>query len=686
MNDVRYALRQFNRNPGFAVAAVLILSLGIGANAAVFSVIDTVLLKPLAFPEADQLVRLSQSRKLSPDATSAIAPVRLEEWNDLNSSFEAITGYYSDDASDTTGDLPERIRRAWVAPRFLDAWKVLPALGRGFSAEEHQPGGPSAVLISDRYWRHRFGADPAVLDRSVRIGQRSHPVIGVMPAAFRFPEREVDLWFPVSNEFAQNAPDNRDMRWYTGIGRLQAGVTLEEAVADLGLVQAQLGEQYPDPDSEIGVHLELLKDHVLGNVAGSLWLVYGAVTVLLLITCVNIAALLLSRAARRNQEIAVRLSLGASNRAVIRQLLTETGVLAIAGAFLGLLVAAGAIALFQSAAVEVPRADELAIDARIVGYTLLTAIPVALISGLLPAVRGLQAGAAITAPGAARVSARHATQWTLVGVQVALSITLLAGAGLLVRSIEKLSDVDPGFEPAHVLTFRVSGNWGETVDYAGVTQRIDGTLEALRGLPGVEAAATSWSSPGIPTGYEEKFELAEGRSETEAELIAEWRTVSPSYFETLQVPLVSGDLCRQSPGSRAASEAMINRSFADTYFSGRSVIGSHLSWESGTMNTRITGIVGDARETGLDQIPTPTVYACHSAPNPFPLYLLRVEGEPMATAASVRQKIHELEPLRSVYDSESLEQKIDSAFSTNQIRTLLLSFFAVTALILACVG
>lgn len=684
LRDLRYAVRQLRRSPGFTAAAVLILGLGIGANSAVFSAIDAVLLRPLPFPDPDRLVRVSQTLQGAPDAH--IAPVRLEEWNRLSSTFEAITGYYTEDASDTSGDLPERLRRAWVAPRFLDVWGVAPALGRGFTAAEHREGGPSAALISDRYWRNRLHADPNVLDRTVRIGDRSSPIVGVMPASFLFPDREVDLWFPVSGQFAQNTEQNRQLRWYTGVGRLKPGVTLAQARADLAVVQVQLGEQHPDPDREIGVHVEPLKETVVGGIRGSLWLLFGAVSVLLLIACTNIAALLLARAARRRQEIAIRRSLGASRAAVVGQLLTESAVLAVAGAALGLLVAAGAAAAFRLLALELPRLEEVAIDGRILLYTVASTVAVALLSGLLPALRSTRGAGSLTTTGRTQVSPRHAPQWLLVGVQVALSVTLLAGAGLLLRSFEKLSRVDPGFDPTRVLAFRVSGNWSESADWDRLAQRISGTLDEFGALPGVQAAATSWSLPGVPVQYQIEFELVEGRSETEPPLIADWRTVSPTYFETMRIPLLAGELCRQPLDAQSVSEVMVNRSFADRYFPDRSAIGLHLAWEDGSQTGRIAGIVGDARELGIDRDPAPTVYACSSSPSPFPAYLLRTSGEPLAIAGAVRRKLHELEPLRSVYEMAPLEERIEGAFAENRLRMVLLVLFAGTALSLACLG
>ena len=685
LRNVRYAVRTLTRTRGFTAAVVLTLALGIGANTAVFSVINAVLLQPLPFPDGDRLMQLHQTQERT--AETNIAPVRLEDWHRLNSTFEAITGHLMENVSETSGDLPERVRRASVTARFLDVWGVAPALGRGFTADEHQIGGPSAVLISDRYWRRRFGADPNVAGKSVRIGSTSFPIVGVMPASFLFPDRDVDLWFPakLSNQLAQV----RYATWYVGIGRLKPGVTPEQARSNLAAVQAQLGEQYPETDRKIAVEVMPLKEITVSGVRPSLWLLFGAVSVLLLITCTNIAALLLSRAAQRQQEIAVRLWLGATRATVAAQMLTETGMLALAGGAVGLLVALGASAGFRSVAMDLPRMDEIALDGRILLYTLALAVTVTFLCGLLPAIRTARGGLAGASNEAGRrqVSTRNSLQWLLVGTQVALSVTLLAGAGLLVRSFQLLSRVSPGFESKRLLTFHMSGSWADMADRGRLVQRIDGTLEALRALPGVDAAATAIFLPGVPAHYESTFELVEGRSDTVARMIAESRVVSPDYFATMRIPLVGGERCDHQPlgGPR---DVLVNRTFASRYLAGwPSAVGLHLSTDDGSSPpARIVGIVGDARERGLDRDPGPIVYTCFSAPNPTPYFLVRTHTEPAALAQAVRLKMKELEPSRAVYDIAPLEERIGDAFTQNRLRTVLLVLFALTALSLACVG
>jgi putative ABC transport system permease protein len=684
--NIRFAVRALKRTPGLTATIVLTLALGIGANSAVFSAIDTVLLRPLSFPDPDQLVRVMQTQ----DGARAtwIAPLRLEDWNRLSSSFAAITGYAVEDSSDTTGDLPVRVRRARVSPRFVQVWGIAPAVGRGFTDADHRLGASSVALISDRYWRNRFGADPSVVGKTVRLSGRPYVIVGVMPISFLFPERDVDIWSP---DVVNSPYTRRQFQTYVGIGRLRPGMSLTQAREDLARVQTQLAEQYPDTDRGIGTRVEPLKETMIGRARGTLWLLFAAVSVLLLIACTNIAALLLSRAARREHEIAVRYSLGASRGVVLLQLLTEVGVLALAGAAAGVFVSLGVSAAFRVLAPDLPRLGEVGLDARVLFYTMALAVLVALVCGLFPAVRSSLGAATLAGASRAHVSARHPLLWFLVGVQVALSVTLLASAGLLLRSFDKLSRVDPAFDSKHVLTFHVSGSYDEVRDYDRVVQRIHRTLDELTTLPGVAAAATSAWLPGVGRQNPAEFDLVEGRAASEPAMVAEWRNVSPSYFETMRISVLAGELCRRKPAGavRAGStiEVMVNRSFAGRYLPGRSTIGVHLANKASIYQAgRISGIVGDARELGMDREPVPTAYFCDSVPSPFPWFLVRTTGQPTSAVGAVRVKLQELEPLRSVYDIAPLEERIGDAYEQNRLRTIVISVFAVTALSLACLG
>ena len=687
LRNVRYAFRTLARTPGFTITVVLTLALGIGANSAVFSAIDKILLQPLTFPEADRLVLVSETREGTP--ISNTAPVRIEEWNELGTTFDAITGYYTEDVSETSGDLPEKFRLARVAPRFFDVLGVAPAMGRGFTRAESQEGAESVVVISDRYWRTHLDTDPNVLERQLRLGDQEFSIVGVMPASFRFSDRDVDIWAP--RIYLPWMLQNRNNLWYSAFGRLKAGVSLEQARADLGRVQARLAEQYPETDRDVGVLIEPLKETTVSSVRGSLWLLFGAVSVLLLIACTNIAALLLSRAARREQELSVRLSLGASRWTVAAQTLTETALLAVVGAVLGLLVAGAASTAARAFVPEFPRIDEIALDGRVLLYTLLAIMTVTILCGLLPAIRSARRGPGGTMAEGRRtqVSTRHSLQWSFVGVQVALSVVLLAGAGLLIRSFHEISRVDPGFEPHRVLSFRVSGAYE---DFDRLAERVAGILDELRSLPGVEATATSAPVPGVVddgSGFQfglTEYELLDGRAVAEQRVLSEFRVVSPSYFATMQIPLVAGELCRAQPPDGSAEDVMVNRAFTARYLAGASAIGLRMT-AGGELVRSIVGVVGDAREYALDREPVPTVYACRTEyANPALAFLVRTRGEPTALAEPVRAKIKDLEPLRAVFDVATLEDRIGDEYAQDRLRTVALALFAGTALSLACLG
>lgn len=705
--NLKSAFRFLRKSPSFSAAVILTLALGIGANSAVFSAIDAILLRPLPFPNGDQLMRLSQRYTRANGVPTVVAPVRLEDWNRMNSTFQAMTGYYTENSSETSGILPEKLQEAFVTQRFLRVWGVSPALGRDFSPEEEHFGGPSAVLISDRFWRNRFGASPDVLGKKLRIDDHSLSIIGVMPASFRFPERDVDLWsaVPVDAPIAQN----RRWTWYIVIGRLKPSVTLTQAQANLAAVQAQLGRAYPETDKDLAVEIKPLKEVTVAESRSSLWMLFTSVTLLLLIACTNIVTLLLARATQRQHEIAVRFSLGASRSAIVMQLLTEVFVLVFFGATLGLFVAAGASRAFRTLAADLPRVEEIRLDWRIVLYALACSMVATLLCGLVPAIRGSSRtlSASLAQASRTQVTGRNRLQWLLVGTQVALAVTLLAGAGLLLRSLQALGQVSPGFNASHVLTFRISGSYGETGDWKRLTQRIEQTVAVLGKLPGVYAAATSGDLPGVPQHYPTELNFVEGEQDPERKIVAESRFISPSYLAAMQIPLLAGELCRdpllqpvtvpEDPTGVhhvdiSRIEVFVNRSFAETYSPGSTALGRQLrvlgnAFLRPNQAGEIRGIVGDAREEGVNREPSPTVYWCMSVSGPDPFYIVRTHAaQPLTMAGTLRQKIQEIEPGRSVFDIKPLEERIDDAFAENRMRTVLLTFFAATAIALACIG
>jgi len=684
--NLRSGFRLIRKSPSFSLAVILTLALGIGANSAVFSAISAILLRPLPFPNGDELMLLEQSNRSAGNAGTFVAPARLEDWNRLNHTFQTISGWYSSDISDVSGPIPEKVTEALVAPRFLQVWGISPALGRDFSSEEEHFGGPTAVLISDRYWRRRFHAESTAVGKRLRLEGYTTTVVGVLPASFLFPDRETDIWTPSPPDGPYS--QSRDATWFTTIGRLKPGTAVAQARADLATVQAQLGRQFPKTDAHLSARITPLKDTTISSLRHSLWILFGSVSLLLFIACTNIAALMLARTTEREREIAIRFSLGASRLSIVAQLLTECLVLATIGSALGLFVAAAGSHALRILGKGLPRTEEITLDWRIVLYALACALLATLLCGLFPAIRGTRRSIASNLAHASRtqVSTRNSLQWTLVGIQVALAVTLLVGAALLLRSFQELGRVSPGFEVSHILTFRISGNWGETVDRVKLAGRINRTLDQLRTLPGITDAATSASMPGSGGDSRTEVKIAE-RSSEQGKIFADSRVVSNGYFATMRIPLLEGESCRESV--KAFDSAIVNRSFANRYLSGMHATGHHVQIVTSQFDAavaEIRGVAGDAREQGLNHEPVPTVYWCGSASGPTPLFLIHTRGEPLTMADTIRRAIQHVDPGRSVFDLSTLDQHLSDSFAENRLRTILLTLFALTAVALVCVG
>ncbi len=685
-SNLKSAARFLRKSPGFSLTVILTLALGIGANSAVFSVIDTILLRPLSFPSANQLVALYQYNRARKNPQGRLAPVRLKEWNRQNSTFQAISGWYTENVSEISGTFPERLLRADVAPRFLEALGVRPALGRDFTQAEWHFGGPKAILISDRLWRRRYHGDPRAVGKTLRVDTWSLPIVGVMPAGFQYPSKDVDLWLPVPMD-APYAQD-RNSGWFIAVGRLKPGVSMASARADLDTVQARLARQFPKTDKDLTAEIQPLKETIVSGSRRSLWVLFGSVSLLLLIACTNIAALLLSRIADRTREISIRYSLGASRASVVAQLLTEALVLALLGGGFGLIVAAGAVRVFHAIAKALPRTEEIALDWRLALYTLACTLLATLLFGMAPALiasrRSLSSSLASNSR--AQVSARAPLQWSLVGAQIALAVTLLIGAGLLLRSFEEIGRVSPGFDVSHVLTLRVSGNYGEMAQVKKVYQRLKRTFDAFSAIPGVEAAAITVSLPGASDSWPVDVTPIDIAVAPDAKMSADGKVIFGKYFETMRIPLLAGSSCQDDP---QWTTVVVNRRFVDSYFPGQTVIGHHIAITPNPLQqptAEIIGIAGDAREDGLNHAPVPTIYACSANASPDPYFLIRTHGDPLALAPVLRQRVHQIEPNRSVFDLAPLEQHLLDSTAENRFRTLLLSLFALTAISLAAIG
>jgi putative ABC transport system permease protein len=679
------AVRAVGHRRSVAVAVVLTLTLGIGANSAIFSVVDAVLLKPLPYPEADRLVVVYELNLGQKQATQLVAPVRVEEWNRASRSFAGLAGSYFENMTDTTGALPERIAAVRTSPRFFTVVGVAPELGRTPTAAEEAFGGSAVIVIGDGLWRSRFNSDPSVIGRSLVLSGASRTIIGVMPPSFRYPFTTTEAWVPA--QMPAMLLQARQARFLFALGRLKPGVTLEQAQADLTGIQAGLGEQFPETDKGWGASLSLLRDQEVGGVRRSLWLLAAAVALVLLAACGNVACLLLAEGARREHEIAVRFAIGASRGAVVRQLLTEGLVLALIGSGLGLIVAQWGTELLRQAATTLPRVQDVRVDLRLVAFTIVLGLLTTLLFAIAPA---LQTTRADPAPALARGGRGHAggqyvVQRLLVAAQVSFAIILLVGSGLLIRSFARLQATSPGFDPAGVQTFRMSASWSERLDT--VVARHRRTVARLEAIPGVEAAATSQMLPagiGIPPA---EFHII-GRS-TDEKTFAGGRAVSSGYFRTLHIPMLKGETCNPQQTAVTQSEALVTRAFADRFFPGADPIGHSLAIPNGSAGSsaRIVGIVGDVHENGLTTPADPLIYWCgYSGYWPDPFFLVRLAPGRQASLAEIRAALQEIEPKRAVYGVRTLSEMLSESTSQQWLNTLLLALFAATALALAAMG
>jgi putative ABC transport system permease protein len=564
---------------------------------------------------------------------------------------------------------------------------MYPLLGRTFTAREEASGGPGAAVISYRLWTRRYAQDPGVLSRRLLIGGNALSIVGVMPK--NFTSAATDVWIPAqAGEFLLR---QRDARFMSGVGRLQPGFTIDRARADLAAVQNALGEQFPATDKGWSVSLKDLKDTRIGDSGQALLLLFGSVALLLFITVTNVAGLVLSQFHQREREIAIRASIGATRGQVVGSLMREVALIAIAGALGGWSLAAISMRLLSKLFAQVPRIADLQMDWRAFAFAAGVSVFAALGFGLFPAIRatGAQYAAVVMRGGRGVVGRRQILQRLLVAGQIALTMVLLAGAGLLLRSFYNLSHVDMGFRSDHVLVFHVGAAWDE--DRTRIGRMQEDLLAGLRQLPGVEAAGITNFLPasGATLRYQVVLEGAAGTEET-AKMPAGSRTVSPGYLKALQAPLLSGSFCpelRLDP--HAQPKVMVNRRFVEVYAHGGNVVGRRLDLvEFRTTQPReIVGVLGDIKEDGSSMPAYPYVYHCAAGGNwPDPEYTIRASGNPRALLGGIRQVVHNVDANRAIFGVQLLDDALDAAIERPRSDARLLLAFALTALLLSAVG
>jgi predicted permease len=703
IQDLRYGLRQLRRNPGFAAVAVITLALGIGANTAIFSVVNGVLLNPLPYAQPDQLVAL-YSRDANSN-TSSISYPNFLDWIRGNRSFSALAAYRSYDFDLTGEGEPERVPAEMISANFFPMLGVKPVLGRTFLSNEDQEGARPVVLISGGLWKRKFGSSPDAVGRTLTLNGVDYTIVGVIPSSFYYINgnfHRSDVYVPIGQSDEPAFRDRRESMGMDAVGRLNRGITFEQAKADMDALGRHLAEVYPEADKGTGITLVPLKKDAVGDTQPFLLVLLAAVGFVLLIACVNVANLMLARSTGRTREFAIRSALGAGRRRVMRQLLTESVLLALAGGGLGLLVATwGLQAALKVLPEALPRAQDVHLDGRVLLFTLAASMLAGILFGLAPANEASQTDIQETLKEGGRGSShgRHRAQNIFVVVEMALTLSLLVGAGLMIRSLVNLWGVDPGFDPHNVLSFHISFPMGaENPDAIRATLR--GIHDQLAAIPGVQAVALTAASRPMRNYSNVPFWLAgQPKPSTQANMKqAMFYLVQPDYLKVMRTPLERGRFLTSADSEHSPLVTVIDDRFAQLYFHGQDPIGKRINFDILNMKAEIVGIVGHVKQGGLDSDSTSSVQAqCYLALPQLPdklistfrgdvAILLRTTTSPLAQAGSIRQAIHRINSGAVMYDTETMDSIISSSLAARRFSMILLSIFAGLALIMASIG
>ncbi|HEV2196204.1 MAG TPA: ABC transporter permease [Candidatus Acidoferrum sp.] len=694
--DLRFAFRMLRKSPGFTAVAVLTLALGIGANISIFSVVYAVLLKALPYPQPDRLAMVYENVNLPSyqNSRNEVTPGNFSDWTNQNAVFENLAAYRNRSFNLTGSGEPLRIEGELVSANFFTTLQIVPELGRGFAPEEDLPGASHVVVMSNGLWKGRFGSDPQILGQKLLLDGESYAIIGVAPPGFHFPDPDDQLWAPLALSPAER--DNRGSHYLEVFARLKPGVTLQQAQTKMSVIAKRLTQLYPQSNAGQTVNLVPLEEDLAGPVRPTLFVLWGAVGLVLLIVCANVANLLLARASARHREIAVRLALGASRLRLFRQLLTESTLLALFGCVLGLLLARwGVGALKILAASRLPRTDEFSINSLVLIFSVGIAIFAGLFAGLAPALQTdrrnvhdtLKAGARESAAGS-RLRIRN----LLVIAETALGVIVVIGAGLLLRSFLRIEQAPLGFQPQGVLSFRAIPRGQK---YSTVSQRAAfyrQALERIDALPGANSAAAVTFIP-LTFARGSKGFTIEGRPPIAPGQIpmAGYDVVTPGYFATMGIPLREGRDFSWNDTPETQLVILINEAMAKTYWPNEDPLGKRIrQGNSDDPWLTVAGVVGDIREFDPLTPPRPTIY--------FPItqfpdsggilrdWVVRTAREPLEVAASVRSAIWSVDKDLAVTRVRTMEEVRSLSIASQRLNLLLFTLFAAMALVLATVG
>jgi predicted permease len=700
LQDVRYGLRVLLKNPGFTAIAVLTLALGIGANTALFSVVNGVLLNPLPYPEPDRLVAVYE--KTADFEQSSIPYPNFLDWQKDSHSFSALGAVRSDEYNMTGVGEPERLHGHMVSADFLTALGVPLPLGRNFRSEEDQPGATPVAIISDGLWKRKFGLSQEVLGKSITLNGKTYTVIGVGPARITG-FSPTDVFVPIG-QWADSTFRNRAIGMgTTAIGRLKAGVTEAQARAEMEKITANLAAAYPESDKGVGATVISMKTDAVGNVRGILLVLLGAVSFVLLIACANVANLLLARSTGRAREFAIRSALGASPGRVIRQLLTESVMLGIAGGGIGLLLAKWGTGVVLAALPEsLPRTEEIGIDGHVLAYTLGVSILTGVVFGLVPALKTMRRDMHNTLKEGGRGSsgARHRTQSVFVAAEMAMAVVLLVGAGLMIRSLAALWGINPGFDARNVLTFNISSTSDPNITPGQLRTKFRQGMRELTAVPGVESVSLIGGS--LPmTGDSEVPFWVEGRPKPASQQempFAMFYLVTQDYHKVMKIPVERGRSFTERDDEHAPGVVIIDEAFARKYFPNEDPIGKRLNLDFLEMRPEIVGVVGHVEHWGLgakghENLQAELYLPVWQIPDKFwPLlanggqYAARTSGMPVGLTNSIREAAQRVDSSAVMYEVRPMQDIVKGSVATQRLAMILLSVFSGLALLLSAIG
>jgi putative ABC transport system permease protein len=689
--DARFGLRMLRREPAFTAVAVLTLALGVGVNTAIFSLVNAVLLRPLPFPQSDELMVFNVENGKSGETFPSVSPADFFDWKAQSRSFSDFAAYTGGSITLLEADRAEEIPATRVTQDFFKTLQVQPALGRPFRPEEFKDGSNNVVILSQRLWRRRFGGDPGIVGKTLKVEQGSITVAGVMPPDFKLPSA-AEAWTPLAEDSSEMRL--RAARYYQAVARLKPGVARGQAEAEMRTIASRLAAEYPDSDSNWSVRLVSLRETLVGDARPALLILFGAVGLVLLIACANVANLMLARATARHREVAIRAALGASRWRIVRQLVVESVLLSCLGGALGVFLAqwsVGAILWLLPKELRFPRVEEAHVDLAVLGFAFAVALLTGVVLGLIPGLKASRGGfhEALKESGRGASAGRRLrrARGAVVVAEIALTLVLLAGAGLLIRSFERLRRVELGFNAERVLVFPISTSMAKYAQPEARAAYFERLAEQAQSVPGVESVARASCPPLMYTMF---FPFSvEGHAKPNEVPQAWFNSVGPNYFELMGIGLLEGRGFTDEDRAGTTNAAVINETMRRRYFAGEDPLGKHLTinYLNTPLTVEVVGVARDIKQESLAAQPNAQIYVADPQVPWFSTALVvRARGDANAMLPSVERAVRAFDPAQSGSGAKTMGQLLSDSAAQPRFYSLLLGCFAGLALLLAAVG